>query len=61
MFNLPEEQYILYNTIVSNLGSLQSKKHPFFFIIGSGGIGKSFIIKLIIDWLITQSGSAINH
>jgi hypothetical protein len=54
MLNLPEDQYILYNTIVSNLGPLQSKKYPFFFITGSGGSGKSYITKLIIDWLKSQ-------
>jgi hypothetical protein len=54
MLNLPEEQYILYNTIVSNLGPLHSKKYPFFFITGSGGTGKSFITRLIIDWLESQ-------
>jgi hypothetical protein len=55
MLNLPEEQYILYNTIVSNIGSLQSKKYPFFFITGSGGTGKTFITKLIIEWIKSQN------
>lgn len=55
MLNLPEEQYIIYNTIVSNLGPLQSKKYPFFFITGSGGTGKSYITKLIIDWIKSQN------
>ncbi|CAB4433506.1 unnamed protein product [Rhizophagus irregularis] len=32
MLYLPEEQYILYNTIISNLGPLQSKKYPFFLL-----------------------------
>ena len=54
MLNLPEEQYILYNTIVSNLGSLRSKKYPFFLITGSGGTGKTYMTKLIIDWLKSQ-------
>ena len=55
MLNLPEEQYILYNTIVSNLGPLQSKKYPFFFITGSGGTGKSYMTRLIIDWIKSQN------
>ena len=54
MLNLPEDQYILYNTIVSNLGPLQSKKYPFFFITGSDGTGKTYMTKLIIDWLKSQ-------
>ena len=55
MLNLPEDQYILYNTVVSNLGSLQSKKYPFFFITGSGGTGKTFLTQLIIDWIKSQN------
>ncbi|GBC07669.1 hypothetical protein RclHR1_07600008 [Rhizophagus clarus] len=55
MLNLPEEKYILYNTIVSNLGLLQSRKYPFFYITGSGGTGKSFITKLIIEWIKFQN------
>ncbi|GBC10072.1 hypothetical protein RclHR1_09310007 [Rhizophagus clarus] len=55
MLNLPEEQYILYNTIVSNLEPLQSKKYPYFFITGSGGVGKSYITMLIIDWIKSQN------
>jgi len=48
MLGLPNEQYSVYNTIVNNLGSLQSKKYPFFFITGSAGTGKTYITKLII-------------
>jgi PIF1-like helicase/Helitron helicase-like domain at N-terminus len=55
MLHLPEEQYILYNTIVSNLGPLQSRKYPFFFITGSGGTGKTYITRLIIDWINSQN------
>src|SRR6266542_528393 len=55
ILNLPEEQYIVYNTITSNLGPLQSKKYPFFFITGSGGTGKSYITRLIIDWIKLQN------
>jgi hypothetical protein len=55
MLNLPSDQYILYNTVVSNLGPLHLKKYPFFFITGSGGTGKTFITKLIIDWIKTQN------
>ena len=55
MLHLPEEQYILYNTIVSNLGPLQSRKYPFFFITGSGGTGKTCITRLIIDWINSQN------
>jgi hypothetical protein len=55
ILNLPEEQYTVYNTITSNLGLLQSNKYPFFFITGSGGTGKSYITRLIIDWIKSQN------
>jgi ATP-dependent DNA helicase PIF1 len=54
MLNLPDEQYILYNTIVANLGPLKSNKYPFFFITGSGGTGKTYMTKMIINWLESQ-------
>jgi len=57
MLGLPNEQYSVYNTIVNNLGSLQSKKYPFFFITGSAGTGKTYITKLIINWLKSQGRS----
>jgi ATP-dependent DNA helicase PIF1 len=55
MLHLPEEQYILYNTIVSNLGPLQTGKYPFFFITGSGGTGKTYTTKCIINWINSQN------
>ena len=54
MLNLPNEQYILYNTIIANLGPMTSNKYPFFFITGSGGTGKTYITKTIINWLESQ-------
>ena len=40
---------------VSNLGSLQSKKYPFFSITGSGETGKTSLTQLIIDWIKSQN------
>ena len=39
------------NTIVTSLGSISSKKWPYFFLTGSAGTGKSYLIKMIINWL----------
>ena len=51
IYNLPEDQYIIFNKITGNLGALKTGKYPFFFITGSAGTGKSYMIDLIIDWL----------
>jgi len=44
MLDLPEEQYAIINIITANLGPIQKKKYPYFFITGSAGTGKSYII-----------------
>ena len=51
LLTLPEEQYNVLNIITSNLGPQHRKKWPFFFITGSAGTGKSYLIHLIINWL----------
>ena len=39
------------NIITANLGPMQHGKYPFFFITGSTGSGKTYIIHLLINWL----------
>jgi ATP-dependent exoDNAse (exonuclease V) alpha subunit len=51
MLDLPDEQYRVLNTIITSLGSTSSKKWPYFFITGSAGTGKSYLIKMILNWL----------
>src|SRR5437899_774578 len=51
MLDLPDEQYAVMNIITTNLGPVQKKKYPYFFLTGSAGTGKSYMIKLITDWL----------
>jgi hypothetical protein len=51
MLDLPDEQYAVMNIITTNLGPMQKKKYPYFFLTGSAGTGKSYMIKLITDWL----------
>ena len=48
--NLPDDQLNVLSTIRNILGPRHQKnKYPYFFITGSAGTGKSFIINLIID------------
>ena len=50
MLNLPEDQLRVLSTISNTLGPKQQKnKYPYFFITGSAGTGKSFIIKIITE------------
>jgi len=55
VLDLPEDQYIVFNTITENLGPLHAKRYPYFFITGSAGSGKTYIANLIIDWLKTSA------
>jgi hypothetical protein len=48
--NLPEDQLNALSTICNTLGPKhQRNKYPYFFITGSAGTGKSFIINLIVE------------
>lgn len=48
--NLPDDQLKVLSIICNTLGPKHQKnKYPYFFITGSAGTGKSFIINLIID------------
>jgi len=51
VLQLPDDQYYVFNTITNNLGPMNKKKYPFFFITGSAGTGKSYMVNMIIDWL----------
>ena len=51
MLDLPDEQYRVLNTITASLGPMRSKKWPYFFLTGSAGTGKSYLIKMILNWL----------
>ena len=48
--NLPNDQLYIVSTIKNILGpKTQKNKYPYFFITGSGGTGKSFILNLITN------------
>jgi hypothetical protein len=51
MIDLPISQYYCMQTIKNYLGPRDSQHYPYFFITGSSGTGKSFIINLIINEL----------
>jgi len=43
--SLPPEQYKIMNILTNVMGSKTNKQYPFFFLTGSAGTGKSFIIQ----------------
>ncbi|GBB89415.1 hypothetical protein RclHR1_01610006 [Rhizophagus clarus] len=51
VLNTLQDQYEIYNIINLSWGSLKEKKHPFFFITGSAGTGKTYLTKQIINYL----------
>ena len=56
--NLPNDQLHVLSTLRNVLGSSnQSNKYPFFFITGSAGTGKSFILNLIINDLRSKKSN----
>lgn len=58
VLNLPEDQLNALSTICNTLGPKNQKnKYPYFFITGSAGTGKSFIINLIIDHLKSKQSN----
>lgn len=68
--NLPRDQLHILSTICNILGPINQKKYPYFFITGSAGTGKSFIINLIINdlnnkrsnyLLLAPTGVAAQH
>jgi ATP-dependent exoDNAse (exonuclease V) alpha subunit len=48
---LPPDQYYVISTLKCYLGKRDTQKWPYFFVTGSAGTGKSFIINLIINEL----------
>ena len=51
ILQLPDDQYYVFSTITRNLGPMSKRKYPFFFITGSAGTGKSYMVSMLIDWL----------
>jgi PIF1-like helicase/Helitron helicase-like domain at N-terminus len=58
ILNLPEDQLHVLSTIRNILGPKhQQNKYPYFFITGSGGTGKSYIINLIVENLKSKNSN----
>jgi len=51
MLDLPTDQYKIINVITQNLRLIAANKYPYFFITGSAGTGKSYVINIITNWL----------
>ena len=46
-----DDQYFNYNILVSSWGPAHQGKHPYFFLTGPAGTGKSFMINIITTYL----------
>ncbi|GET00458.1 AAA family ATPase [Rhizophagus clarus] len=55
MLELPQDQYHVLSTINMYLGKNDGVKWPYFFITGSAGTGKSYIINMITNILTQKS------
>ena len=52
--NLPSDQYYVMNTLTHWMGSMSNDKYPYFFVTGSAGTGKTYIIRLLCQFLSTR-------
>ncbi len=57
MLQLPRDQYRALSIISTYMGPNDGTKWPYYFITGSAGTGKSYIIHMIINMLNTRSSS----
>jgi Cdc6-like AAA superfamily ATPase len=48
------DQYKIYNIITNSWEQKEFSKHPYFFLTGSAGTGKSFMIQQIVEFLKTK-------
>ena len=49
-----EDQYKIFNILTNSWGLREHLKHPYFFLTGSAGTGKSFMIQQIVNFLNTK-------
>jgi Cdc6-like AAA superfamily ATPase len=52
---LSNDQYKILNILTNNWGQKERLKHPYFFLTGSAGTGKSFMIQQVIEHLTKQN------
>jgi PIF1-like helicase len=51
IYQLPPDQYYVISTLKCYLGKRDTQKWPYFFVTGSAGTGKSYIIHLLVNSL----------
>ena len=51
IYQLPPDQYYIISTLKCYLGKRDTRKWPYFFVTGSAGTGKSYIIRLLVNSL----------
>jgi hypothetical protein len=52
---LSNDQYKIFNILTNSWGKQEYHKHPYFFLTGSAGTGKSFMIQQIISFLTSKN------
>ncbi len=52
---LSDDQYKIFNILTNTWGKKDHSKHPYFFLTGLAGTGKSFMIQLLITHLTNQN------
>ena len=52
---LSEDQYKIFDILTNNWGKKEHFKHPYFFLTGSAGTGKSFMIQQIVNFLNSKN------
>ncbi|CAB4473814.1 unnamed protein product [Rhizophagus irregularis] len=52
---LSNDQYKIFNILTNSWGKKEHHKHPYFFLTGSAGTGKSFMIQQIISFLTSKN------
>jgi hypothetical protein len=57
ILQLPKDQYYILSTISTYMGKYDKYHWPYFFITGSAGTGKSFVINIIIDILKSKKSN----
>jgi len=60
ILELPQDQYKVLSTISSYMGKNDGTKWPYYFITGSAGTGKSYIINLILNMLDKRNSNYLN-
>ena len=50
-----KDQYKVFDTLINNWGQNEYSRHPYFFLTGSAGTGKSFMTQQIVNYLTNKN------